>query len=126
MKSHKDLDVWKDSIFFVRQVYLATAAFPKAEMFSLTNQIRRAAVSIPANISEGSARRTTRDMRYFLTVSYASLNELDTLLIISLELGYLSQDEFNVLNSKIKRLNAQLSGLLKALNNKIIANRERT
>ncbi len=125
MKTHKDLDVWKDSIRLVQEVYLATDTFPKSEMHSLTNQIRRAAVSIPANISEGSARRTTGEYRYFLSVAFASLNELETLLIVSARLGFMSQAELGKLTPLIIKITSQLSGLKKALDARIKASATR-
>jgi four helix bundle protein len=121
MKTHKDLEVWKGSMTMLTQVYQQTAGFPKSEMFGLTDQIRRAAVSVPANISEGSARNSAKEFKYFSRVSFGSLAELETLLIIATNLGYLSPEKFQALLVKIKILTVQLSNLIKALDRKIQA-----
>jgi four helix bundle protein len=117
--THKDLDVWKGGMALVKVVYGETSTFPKAEMFGLTDQIRRAAVSVPANISEGAARKNTKEFRNFIRISFGSLNELETLLIIATDLGYLSEKNYLILFEKIKLLTVQLSNLIKALNKKI-------
>jgi four helix bundle protein len=101
---------------------MQTSDFPKSEIFGLINQIRRAAVSVPANISEGSARKNTKEFRYFLRISFGSLAELETLLILATDLEYLSTEHFKVLLEKIKLLTVQLSNLMKALEVKIINN----
>ena len=119
MKTHKDLNVWIRSVELVKEVYLQTADFPKNEIYGLTNQIRRAAVSVPANISEGSARINSKEFRYFLRVSFANLAELETLLLISKDLGYLSQTNHDCLNERIKILTVQLNKLMKAIKVKI-------
>ena len=87
VKTHKDLDVWKLAIDFVTKIYLRTDDFPKNEEFGLKSQIRRAVVSIPANISEGAARNSTKEFLQFLHISLGSLSELETLLIIQRILG---------------------------------------
>jgi four helix bundle protein len=119
MGTHKDLEVWKNSMDLVKVVYKQTAAFPKEELFSITNQIRRAAVSVPSNISEGSARMNSKEFNYFLKVSFGSLNELETLLIIALDLNYLDKNAHAALQQKIKIITVQLSGLIHAIENKI-------
>jgi len=119
MKTHKDLDVWKDSVILVSEVYKFTAGFPREELFGLTNQIRRAVVSVPANISEGSARNSSRDFIRFLRISRASLAELETLLYISLNLKYMDEELFKSIQGKIFKLNAQLSGLIKSISSKL-------
>ncbi|WP_341850012.1 four helix bundle protein [Kaistella rhinocerotis] len=78
MGTHKDLDVWKSSVELVTTVYLVTSEFPKEEIFGLTNQIRRASVSIPSNIAEGAARNSDREFIRFLYISLGSNQELDT------------------------------------------------
>lgn len=119
MKTHKDLEVWKLSMSMVKEVYLYTTGFPKSETFGLTSQMRRSAVSVPANITEGAARKNTKEFRYFLRVSFASLAELETLLIIATELDFITTEKFNSVLEKIKRLTIQLSNLIKALEKKI-------
>ncbi|MBC8394594.1 MAG: four helix bundle protein [Bacteroidales bacterium] len=120
MKTHKDLDAWKGSIAMVTEIYKQTICFPKHETYGLTNQIRRAAVSVPANISEGAARINSREFRHYLRISLGSLNELETLLIISLRLDYITQSVFESIFERIILLTAQISGLIKAMDRKII------
>lgn len=113
---HKDLEAWKESINFVTKVYNVTNKFPKSEMFGLTNQIRRSVVSIPSNIAEGCARYSDKETARFLDIALGSVAELETQLIISKNLGYLST--IDELFNELKRINALTLGLKKHLNNK--------
>ena len=113
MRTHKDLDVWKVSMVFVTEIYDITKDFPKSELFGLTSQIRRAAVSIPANISEGSARQTSKEFNQFLHIALGSASELHTLITIANNLGYIK--EINELEDKLTRISKMISGLIKSL-----------
>lgn len=113
---HKDLEVWKESIQFVTQIYIATDEFPKTELFGLTNQIRRSVVSIPSNIAEGCARSSSKDIARFIDIALGSIAELETQLIISQNLGYLANTK--ELLSELKKINALTVGLKKYLNSK--------
>ena len=115
MKTHKDLDVWKDGIELVVTIYQITKVFPKEELYCITSQIRRAAVSIPANISEGSARHYSKEFIRFLRIAQASLSELETLLQISFRLKYLDEKLFCSIQGEICKINAQLSGLIRSI-----------
>jgi four helix bundle protein len=115
MKTHKDLDVWKESIELVVKIYNVTKSFPKEEVYGLTSQMRRAAVSVPANISEGSARNYSKELIRFLRIAQASLSELETLMLISFRLIYLDEELFKSIQRKICKINAQLSGLIKSI-----------
>jgi four helix bundle protein len=117
MKTHKDLDVWKDGINFVTKVYKMTSSFPKEEMYGITSQIRRAAVSIPSNIAEGAARKTTNEFRQFLYIALSSAAELNTQLIISHNLGFMDKDNTDMLNSELDSLSRRIQGLIKSLKN---------
>jgi len=75
MKTHKDLDVWKRGISFVEQIYITTKKFPKEELYGLTSQLRRAAVSFPSNIAEGAARSSTKEYIQFCYIALGSLSE---------------------------------------------------
>jgi four helix bundle protein len=119
MGTHKQLEVWKNSIGLVKAVYQQTSGFPKEELFCLTNQIRRAAISVPANISEGSARMYSREFIYYLRISFGSLSELETLLIIASELGYMEKKNYEGLHNQIKLITVQLSRLISAIGKKI-------
>jgi four helix bundle protein len=120
MKTHKELNVWKDSIDLVVEVYRITKLFPKEELYGIVSQIRRSAVSVPANISEGSARNYSKEFIRFLRIAQASLSELETLIQISLKLNYLNEDNYQDLQGKIFKINAQLSGLIKSITQKYI------
>ncbi len=87
--THKELDVWNKSISFVSRVYEVTREYPRDELYGMTFQMRRAAVSVPSNISEGAARQSTKEYVRFLYISLGSASELDVQLTISLNLGYL-------------------------------------
>lgn len=115
---HKDLDVWKNSISLVKNIYEITKSFPKEELYGLTNQMRRAAVSIPSNIAEGAARNHDKEFIQFLYISLGSLSELETQLIISFELNYLSENLLNELINRLNQIRAQISGLIKYLDKK--------
>ncbi len=116
MKSHKDLDVWKKSVEFVVNIYDTTKIFPKEEIYGLTSQIRRAAVSIPSNIAEGAARKGDKEFKQFLFIALGSIAELETQLLISLKIGYLTQDAFNNFTSQLTEMRKMLLGLIKYLN----------
>jgi len=110
---HKDLEVWKKSIELVKITYKLTEAFPKSEMFGLTSQMRRSAVSIPSNIAEGAARFSDNETLRFIDIALGSLAELETQFIISGELQLINNiDEVLII---IKKVNALLIGLRKHL-----------
>lgn len=87
-KSFRDLVVWKKSYAAVLETYKLTTGFPKTELYGLTQQMRRAAVSIPSNIAEGYNRKHNAEYRQFLSVAYGSLSELQTQYLLSVDLGY--------------------------------------
>ncbi len=111
--SHKDLDVWKRSIAMVKDVYLITREFPVDEKYGIVQQMRRAAVSVPSNIAEGSGRNSDKEFIHFLSFAQGSLAELETQIIISKELKYFS--EIDVFESHIKSIRLMIKGLIKML-----------
>jgi four helix bundle protein len=113
---HKDLDVWQKAIDFVAKIYKITDLFPKTELYGLTNQLRRAAVSVPSNIAEGAARGSNKEFIQFLYIALGSLSETETQIIIAMKLGYIKEDASNL--SDIQTLRKMLTGLLKYLKNK--------
>ena len=113
---HKSLDVWKESITLVKEVYKLTSDFPKEERFGLISQIRRAAVSIPSNIAEGCARNSDKELIQFLYISLGSLSELETQFIIANELGYISKTDY--LFDDINKIKKMILGLIKYLRSK--------
>ncbi|UOD35665.1 four helix bundle protein [Deferribacteraceae bacterium V6Fe1] len=117
MKTHKDLDAWKEAIILVKEIYGLTLSFPKEEIYGLTSQIRRCAVSIPSNIAEGAARNSTKEFIQFLYIALGSCAELDTQLIIAKELGYINEECLELF-SKIERIKSKILGLIRYLRNK--------
>ena len=119
METHKDLRVWQQGIELVTSIYMMTKAFPKDEVFGLVSQMRRAAVSVPSNIAEGYARGTDREKLHSLRISSGSMSEIETQLILSLNLGYIGQETYNELSEQItsvwKQLNALISSIKKGL-----------
>lgn len=118
MGTHKNLDVWKKSVQLVTTVYHLTSGFPKEEIFGLTNQIRRASVSIPSNIAEGAARISDKELIHFLHIALGSHQELDTQLLIARNLGYLPTDDYSKVLIELETVGKQLNALIKYLKNK--------
>lgn len=112
-KPHKKLDVWKAAIEIVVEVYNLTKIFPSDEKYNLVSQMRRAAVSIPANIAEGAARNTKKEFVNYLHIAKGSLSELDTYLEISKRLEYLSESQLLALGQLMERTDSMLSGLVR-------------
>src|SRR5438552_8207774 len=111
MRPHEKLDVWRKSIDFVVALYKATEAFPKDEKFGLTSQLRRAAVSIPANIAEGAARKSNKEFAHFLSNSQGSASEVETELLIARRLNYLQEASYRPLRSSLDEIGRMLTGL---------------
>lgn len=91
-RNHRSLKAWQKAIELVEHVYASSRLFPKEEMFGLAAQMRRAAVSVPANIAEGAARSGSKELLRFLSIAEASLSELDTQVEFATRLGYLKDD----------------------------------
>jgi four helix bundle protein len=89
MHNYKEIKIWQRSRKLVKEVYLLTKEYPKEEMYGLTSQVKRAVVSIPANIAEGAGRGTNKDFSHFLDVARGSLFELETLLLLSSDLEFI-------------------------------------
>lgn len=113
---HKKLDVWNKSIELVVEIYNVTNSFPKEEIYGLTSQMRRSAVSIPSNISEGSARKGNAETIQFLHIALGSIAELETQLIISQKIGYIKSVE-NLCTS-LTEIKQMTLGLIKFLKTK--------
>ncbi len=94
MRPHEKLAVWQRAIELVVRIYKLTESFPKEEKFGLISQIRRAAVSIPANIAEGAARQSSKEFCYFLSNAQGSVSELATELVIARRLGYVAESPY--------------------------------
>ncbi|MCA1619045.1 MAG: four helix bundle protein [Acidobacteria bacterium] len=111
MRPHEKLDVWRAAVDFVVTVYNATDSFPKEEKFGLTSQIRRAAISIPANVAEGAARRSTKEFVHFISNAQGSASELETELLIAYRLGYLQEGVSRELRDALDNIGRMLIGL---------------
>jgi len=108
---YKELTVWKDAMALVTKVYTLARTFPKHEQFALTNQLTRAVVSIPANIAEGNRRATTADYAHFIAIARGSLAEVETLLLIAVNLEYLSAESLVPLEDPLDKLGRMLTSL---------------
>ncbi|HEV8512610.1 MAG TPA: four helix bundle protein [Cyclobacteriaceae bacterium] len=116
--SYQDLDVWKQTKGLVRDIYELTKTFPKEEQFGLTNQLRRASISIPSNIAEGCGRNHFKDSIQFFFVSRGSLYEIETQVIIAFDLGYISNSDQNNIINKIKSCKRLLNGFINYFQNR--------
>lgn len=108
-RAHRNLKAWEQAIELVTAIYTATSSFPAQEMFGLSSQLQRAAVSVPANIAEGFARNGTKELLHFLSIAAGSLSELDTLIELAARLGYLNNAE--ELNGKVDEVSGLIMGL---------------
>ena len=115
LKTHKDLILWQKSVAFVTKIYEVTSKFPRSEIYGITNQIRRAAVSIPSNIAEGSGRRSTKELVQFLYIALGSIAELETQLIISKNLSYISTDDNSELILDLSEMSKMTVSLIRSL-----------
>ncbi|HLR26761.1 MAG TPA: four helix bundle protein [Fodinibius sp.] len=109
---HKKLNVWKVSMGLTANIYTVTNTFPKSELYGLTSQLRRASVSVPSNIAEGSARSSAKERRRFYEISRSSLVEIDTQIEIALRLGYISTSDIERMEEQINHTFAMLSNLI--------------
>lgn len=114
-KSYQDLVVWQRAIDLVPKVYEQLKRLPKEETYGLADQIRRAAVSIPANIAEGQARQHSKEFLQHLSIAKGSLAELHTLLVVAHRLSYLNQSQLEAMENEIAEIRRPLSGLIESL-----------
>src|SRR5580658_250534 len=119
IRSYRDLRVWQRGMELVEAIYVITQSFPKQEMYGLSSQVRRAAVSIPANIAEGHSREHTKEFRNFLSMAQGSISELETELEIATRLGYLPAEQFSQLMAQVAGLAKQVRALREALAKRI-------
>ena len=110
--NYTELDVWKSSRSLVKQVYLLSALFPKDELYALTNQVKRSAVSIPSNIAEGLGRQSNKETIHFLYISKGSLYELETQLFLANDLEYVSKEKLDDILKQITTCKKLLNGFI--------------
>jgi four helix bundle protein len=118
LKNYRDLKVWQKSYRLCLDLYRITKKFPKEEIYGLTSQIRRAAVSIPSNMAEGYGRKTTADYLRFLYIAYGSICELETQLLLSSDLNYVNKENLKALRDDTEEVERMLKALIKSLENK--------
>ncbi len=114
-RNYSDLIAWQKAMDLVELIYKATAQLPKEELYGLTNQLRRAAVSVPSNIAEGQGRGSAPDFRRFLSMSYGSLREVETQLLIAQRLHYLTSAQTDRLMSLTAEVGRLINGLSQSL-----------
>jgi len=115
MRNFKKYDIWQLGHIFTLEVYRVSSTFPKEELYSLTSQLRRAASSIPTNISEGCGRNSDKEFNQFLNIALGSANETEYLLILSKDLNYISTDIFENLEKQINTLKSKIYKLKEIL-----------
>lgn len=116
LHDHKDLVAWQKAMLLVEEVYKQTQSFPKEEVFGLTSQMRRCAVSIPSNIAEGHSRNSSGEFKQFLGIAKGSTAELETQLIIATNLNYIKADKSEEINYALIDTRKLISGLIRSLN----------
>jgi four helix bundle protein len=117
--SFEKLDVWQDARKFVTEIYKVSGTFPSEEKFGLCSQLQRASVSVVSNIAEGVSRQSDKEKIRFIEISYGSLMEVYCQLYISLDLKYLTIDQFETCKMRIDAIASQLSALIKAYKKRI-------
>jgi four helix bundle protein len=118
-RAHKNLDVWKEAVSLATLVYRITEGFPKSEIYGITSQMRRAAVSIPSNIAEGAARFSVKEFLQFLSIAGGSLSELDTQVEIARQLTFIINDDLLKVESQIQSVSRLLAGLISNVRKKL-------
>jgi four helix bundle protein len=116
VKNYQELIAWQRAMDLVEDVYKASRNFPREEIYALTSQVRRAAVSIPSNIAEGQGRRTTSDFLRHLSIAYGSLREVETQILIAIRLRYLTQRN----TQEVMKLAGEVGRLLNGLMNSLL------
>jgi four helix bundle protein len=114
-KMYENLDAWKEATNLAVRIYQITQTFPKEEIYGITSQIRRAAVSISSNIAEGAGRKSKKDFNQFVHIASGSLNEVESLLHICSRLSLIAPDSYNELRESAEKLGRLIGGLLKYL-----------
>ena len=112
-RPHYRLDAWKESMALVKAIYKTTQGFPREEVYGLTQQIRRAAVSVPSNLAEGAARTSRKEFSQFISIAKGSLSERETQLLIAADLQYIDRD--SLIFPQVEKVSRLLAGLHKSL-----------
>jgi len=120
MKGYQELEVWQKAMDLVTMCYQATAKFPKNEIYGLSSQLQRAAVSVPANIAEGRQRQHSKEFLQHLSIAYGSLAEVETHIQIAGRLNYLHEDQINNLLFKTAEIGKMLNGLRRSIEKRLL------
>jgi four helix bundle protein len=115
VRHYRELTVWQKSMAVAKHVYSLVKKLPKEETYGLSDQMRRAAVSIPSNIAEGNARSSTNEYLHFLSIANGSKAELETQLLLCIEIGYLSEQEITEVWGLLQEVSKMLHVLMKSL-----------
>ena len=115
VKNYQELLVWQKAMDLVEEVYIASKSFPREEIYGLTSQVRRAAISIPSNVAEGQGRRTTPNFLRYLSIAYGSLREVETQILIATRLRYLAQGRCQDVMKLTGEVGRLLNGLVASL-----------
>jgi four helix bundle protein len=115
VKSYQELETWQIAMKLVAEVYRVTKQFPKEELYGLTNQLRRAAVSMPSNIAEGQGRDSTKEFLYHLSIARGSLYEVEMQILIAKQLDYVMQADADSLSATIASIGRLINGLSRSL-----------
>src|SRR6186713_3631636 len=121
MQNYKNLMVWQKGHHSTLEVYSVTKSFPNHEMYGLTSQLKRASTSIPTNLSEGTGKLTDLDFRRYVSIAFGSSNEVEYLIYLAYNLEYMTEAEFEKLDTLSKEVKKMLSGLIDKLGKQIIA-----
>jgi four helix bundle protein len=115
VSDYRNLEVWQKAHALALRIYQTTISFPKDELYGMTSQIRRAAVSIPANLAEGSGRSSKPEFARFSRISLGSANEVEYFLLLARDLGYLPEALHQELSAEVSRIRRTLSGLIHSM-----------
>lgn len=122
MQDFKKIKVWEKSHQLALEIYRLTSSFPNSEMYGIVQQMRRAVYSIPANIAEGSCRKSDKDFSRYLHISLGSANELEYFVLLSKDLNYIDESKYQIFNDQINEIKKMLSSFIKKLQKETIAN----
>jgi len=117
MQDYRKLKVWEKAHSFTLSIYKITLGFPKTETYALADQMRRSASSIPTNIAEGCGRNSNLELSHFLNIALSSSNEIDYQILLTKDLGYISQEQYELLKNQIGEIKAMLIALISKLRN---------
>ena len=119
ISSFRELRVWQLGMDLAERIYILTDSFPKSETYGITSQIRRSAVSIPSNLAEGHGRNSTKEFLQFIAISFGSICELETQILLSYRLKYINKDDLETILALLTETSKTIRGLQKALKAKL-------